>query len=138
MSQNLHPIQKEVVTSPYMMTFKEYYMAFIGIRDPYLANGWGWFVDIEINSEPIKTTKYKYNRIKPSQYVSIPSTIKEYPSIRSMKSMTNLYDTSMIFDMDDDLEKHITNKLPNICLHGFCIISLFTIYYYYYLTGGIY
>ncbi len=138
MSQKIHSIQKEVVMSPYLMTFKEYYMTFIGIRDPHLANGWGWFVDIELNSEPIKTTKYKYNRNKPSQYVSIPSTIKEYPSIRSMKSMTNLYDTSMIFDMDYDLEKHITNKLPNIYLHGFCIISLLIIYYYCYLISGIF
>lgn len=130
MYQSFNSMQKEV-TSPSMMTFKEYYMAVTGIREPHLANGWGWFVDIELNSEPIKKLQTKYIRYKPSQYLS---TIKEYPSIRSMKSMRNLHDTSMIFDMDYDLEKHITNKnISNVCVHGFCIITLLTICYY--LTG---
>jgi hypothetical protein len=62
----------EVLTSPSMMTFREYYMSFIGIRDPHLANGWGWFVDIELNSEPIRVQRYK----KSSQFVSIPNTIE--------------------------------------------------------------
>jgi hypothetical protein len=134
MSQSFNSMQNEVVPCPSMMTFKDYYMGFIGVREPHLANGWGWFVDIELNPEPIRRPQYKYNRNKPSQYVSISDTIKEYPSIRSMKSMKNLYDATMIFDMDDDLEKHRTNKkILNICLHVFCIITLMTICYY--LTG---
>jgi hypothetical protein len=117
----------EVLTSPSMMTFREYYMSFIGIRDPHLANGWGWFVDIELNSEPIRIQRYK----KSSQFVSIPNTIKEYPSIRSMKSMKNLHDTSMIFEMDDiDETKHRTNNVITMITHTIGLIGVIICYYF--------
>jgi len=82
-----------------MMTFRDYYMRFICVNDLNLTNEWGWFVDIELNDEPtnpIKMPYYMYNNR------SIPSTIKEYPRIRSIKSLSNLNDTSMIFELDED------------------------------------
>lgn len=130
MSQSFNSIQKEVSMSPSMMTFKEYYMSFIGIKDPHLANGWGWFVDIELNSEPIRVIKPVYH-YKPSKYVSVPKTIQEYSSIRSMKSMRNLHDTSMIFEMDEDYIKHRTNSFSygNIVTHTIGIIGLVICYF---------
>lgn len=114
MSQNLNLEQKALQISPSMMTFKEYYMSFVGLNDFQLANGWGWFVDIEMNSEPIRiiSTSANYNNIryKPSKLVTVPKTINECSSIRSMKSMKNLHTTSMIFEMDEDYNKHITNN----------------------------
>jgi len=102
-------------------------MSFVGIRDPHLANGWGWFVDIELNSEPIRIQKYH----KASLNVSIPKTIQEYPSIRSMKSMKNLHDTSMIFEMDDiDDSKHRTNSYIKIISHTIGIIGVIVCYYF--------
>jgi len=126
MSQSFNTMQSEIQPYPSIISFREYYMSFIGIRVPYLENGWGWFVDIELNSEPIRIQKYK----KPSQYISNPKTIQEYPSIRSMKSMKNLHDTSMIFEMDDvDDSKHRTNRFVNIVTHTFGIIGVILCYY---------
>lgn len=131
MSQNFTSLQKEVLQSPSMMTFKDYYMRFNGIRDPHLANGWGWFVDIELNSEPIRMINPSYHYI-PSQYVTLPKTIKEYPSIRSMKIMKNLQDTSMLFEIDDDDVKHRTNNFSycNIITHTFGLIGIIIICYF--------
>lgn len=128
MSQNFNSFKKEVI-SPSMMTFKEYYMSFMAIKVPHFANDWGWFVDIELNSEPIRQIKPFYG-YKPSRYVSVPETIREYPSIRSMKSMKNLHDTSMIFEMDDDDIKHRTNNCiyVNIITHTIGIIGLILYY----------
>ncbi len=127
MSQSLNKIQPQVQPSLSMMTFREYYMTFIGIKDPYLANGWGWFIDIESNSEPIRINRYQ----KSSQNVSIPKTIPEYPSIRSMKSMKNLHDSSMIFEMDDiDDSKHRTNNYMNMITHTIGLIGVVLCYYF--------
>ena len=120
MSQNFTSLQKEVSVSTSMLTFKDYHMRFIGIKDPHLANGWGWFVDIELNSEPIRMIEPSYH-YTPSQYVTLPKTIKEYPSIRSMKSMKNLHDTSMLFEIDNDDVKHRTNN----CSYGYIITHTF-------------
>lgn len=127
MSQSFNTMQSEIQPYPSIISFREYYMSFIGIRDPYLENGWGWFVDIELNSEPIRIQKYK----KPSQYISNPKTIQEYPSIRSMKSMKNLHDTSMIFEMDDvDDSKHRTNRFVSIVIDTLVgIIRVILCYY---------
>ena len=37
------------------MTFREYYVNFIQIKDHQIADGWGWFVDIELLSETNKS-----------------------------------------------------------------------------------
>jgi len=123
MSERLNRIN-EMQISPSMMTFKEYYMQFICVNDSNLTNGWGWFVDIELNTEPIRIIQQ--NRYK----MKIPTTIKEIPSIRSMKSMKNLHDASMIFDMDvDDNLKHRTNNNIMICVNLIGVIAL-GLYYY--------
>lgn len=129
MSQNYNLIKNEEPTSLSMMTFKDYYMTFIGIKEPYLANGWGWFVDIELNSEPIRVNTS--NKYKPFQYISVLKTIHEYPSIRSMKSMKNLHDTSMIFEMDDYDMKHRTNSFNfgNLITHTLGIIGIVVCYF---------
>lgn len=130
MFQSFNTMQSEVQTNPSIKTFREYYMSFIVISDPYLENGWGWFVDVELNSEPIIIQQYK----KPSQYCSIPRTIQEYPSIRSMKSIQNLHDTSMIFEMDDiDDSKHRTNRFVNIVKN--IVIIMIVILCYYLICG---
>lgn len=130
MSQNFTPSKKEVNLFPSMMSFKEYYMGFVGIRDPHLANGWGWFVDIELNAEPIRIMKPVYYS-KPSQYITVLKPIKEYPSIRSMKSMKNLHDTSMIFEMDDDDMKHRTNNYNygKIISHTLGVVGIIICYF---------
>jgi hypothetical protein len=119
------------------MTFNEYFIKFVK-SDANLANGWGWFVDIELNEESSKIlhnrfnnsifnkNKYRYNIHK----ISLPSTIEEYPSIRSMKSMTNLNDTSMIFqNIEDYNTKHITNNYIMVYTNIIGIITLALCYY---------
>ena len=69
-------------------SLQEYYIKVVEIKDPHVGNGWGWFVDLDSisfpKSKPIKIIQnYKSSQIH-------LNTIKEYPSIRSMKSMTNL------------------------------------------------
>jgi hypothetical protein len=123
-----------VSTSPFMMTINEYFTK-IFRTDTNLENGWGWFVDIELNSEPIRVVKKTFNKYniyngynKYNRYMSIPKTIKEYPSIRSMKSTRNLHDTSMLFNMEEDNnEKSNSNKyaslytnLMGVLILGFC------------------
>lgn len=123
---------QEIKMSPIKMTFRDYYLAFVELNEPYLANGWGWFVDIELNNEPIKNlpNNNSYIRYKPSQNISVPKTIQEYPSIRSMKSMRNLHDTSMMFEMDDNDNKHRTNKyFGSIITHSVGLITLIVVYY---------
>jgi len=130
MSQISYSEHQDIPLSLSMMTFKEYYMKFIGIRDPQLTNGWGWFVDIESNLEPIKYRQNNF-RYKQSVNISMPETIKEYPSIRSMKSMKNLHDTSLMFQMDEDNDKkHRTNKTcSSIIGHSVGVIALFICFY---------
>jgi len=120
-------LNKEVSVSPSMMTFNEYYNSFVCIKESYLTKEWGCFVDIESNNEStIKIHKYY---AKPSRYVSIPKTIKEYPSIRSMKSFNNLNDTSMIFEMEEDNSKHRTNNIISLIPHAFGLIGLVLCYF---------
>ncbi len=107
------------------MTFKQYCMSFIEEKEQILIGEWGWFIDIESNFEPIKTIKYQTF----SRHVSILKTIKEYPSIRSMKSMKNLHDMSMIFEMDD-VNKHRTNKYVNIVTHTIGLLGVIVCYYF--------
>lgn len=127
-SKNISNNQK-IQISQSIMSFNDYYFTFVGIKETHLANDWGWFIDIDLNTEPIRVPLNNYVRNKPSQHISDLNTIKEYPSIRSMKSMKNLHDTSMIFEMDDDDNKHRTNK--NFCsliTHCVEIITILLVY----------
>lgn len=126
MSQINNKQRDDIQVSRSMMTFKEYYMKLIGTIDPQTTNGWGWFVDIELNSQPIKFIQNN-GMYKQSQNVSIPEIIKEYPSIRSMKSMKNLQHTSQI---DEDDIKHRTNNICSTIIgHSIGIIALFICYF---------
>lgn len=60
-------------------------------------NGWGWFVDPELDYN------YKFNKNKytTSKHISIPNTIQEYPKIRSIKSINNFHD-DLAFEMMDN------------------------------------
>ena len=123
MSQNF--IQNEASISLSMMTFKDYYMNFIGIGDSQLADGWGWFIDIESN-EQTKIKKSIYYS-KPSQYILAQKTIQENHSIRSMKSMINLHDINIdTNNKTDDDNEDIMNKFTyiNILTHTIGFIGL--------------
>lgn len=122
MSSNFTLLNKEEeVPSLSMKTFKEY----------YLVNGWGWFVDIELNAEQIMMKKKLY--YKPPQCVTVPKTIKEYPSIRSMKSIKNLHEISMTSEINDDNDKkHITNN-GNIIRHTLGLIAITICYFIVYV-----
>jgi hypothetical protein len=118
-----------LVISPSIMTFKEYYMRFMGTDDTNLANGWGWFVDIELNVEPIRVIRNKYtnNTNNTNKYIS---PIKEYPSIRSMKSMKNLHDSYMIFENDENFKlDYRMNNYVIACTNFIGIIALTICYY---------
>ena len=114
-----------------MTSFKEYFTTFVTLPNIQLSEGWGWFVDIESNTQcnyiPIPlNNKYKQQPIK---YVSIPPTINEIPRLRSFKSMRNLHDESMIFKMDEDLEKNHSYKHIGYVIHSICILSIIGIFY---------
>ena len=91
-----------VSISPFLMQFNNYYTRFIKTTDTNLSNDWGWFVDIELNSEPTKIVKNKNKYNKYKYKISVQPTIKEYSSIRSMKSIKNLHDTYNTFDVDEN------------------------------------
>lgn len=106
------------------MTFKEYYTNFIKLDIFNKDSEWGWFVDTEANYDIKKSNVYTY--YKSSKYVNIPKTISEYPSIRSMKSMKNLHESSMIFESDD--EANFPQSL--IIVNVFTMIIVSCLYYY--------
>lgn len=70
----------------YNMTYKEYCMQIVETIeiDTSSTNDWGWFVDIELNSHPIKNTQNN-NIYKPYQNVSI------YSTFRSIKKLQDKY-----------------------------------------------
>lgn len=111
--------------NPLIETFTNYYNYLMGIKNVEIIekpqiNDWGWFVDLELNKNINIIAFPNTNTMKRNKYtqkiINIPETIKEYPSIRSMKSMKNLHDSSMIFEMDDDdKHKHKTNIMTYVC-----------------------
>jgi hypothetical protein len=132
MSQSNYTEQKEVSISQSMMTFKDYYISFISSKEHSLTNDWGWFVDIEKNSETIKNKYYFKSKFKSSRFIAVPQTIKEHGSIRSMKSMDNLQEPELIFEMEEEEYKHRTNKVKfSKCIY--CnLIGILTIGIIYY------
>jgi len=118
--QNLNKYQSK--------SLQEYYIKVVEIKDPYIGNGWGWFVDLDLTSisksKPIKIIQ---------NYKSSQVYIKEYPRIRSMKSMQNLH------QMNNEMNNQINNLRINhmnlykysnfICINLIGIIT-FTIIYY--------
>jgi hypothetical protein len=114
-----------------MTCFKEYFTKFVTFPNIQISEGWGWFVDIESNNQyniiPIPLNN-KYRR-QTTKYLPIPQTINEIPSIRSFKSMRNLHDESMIFKMDEDLEKNHSYKHIGYVIHSICILGIIGIFY---------
>jgi hypothetical protein len=109
-------------------SLQEYYIKFIEIKDPYIGNGWGWFVDLELNnlpkSKPIQIIqKYKSSHLK---------TIKEYPSIRSMKSITNLHQLNNQqnnqLNNQQNNQQNFYNYTTFICINLIGIIMFTMIY----------
>ncbi len=101
MSQNNNRSSLQDYTT--MISRRKFLINFVEAEEPELTTEWGWFVDPELN---LNFNKYKYTTKK---YVSIPSTIQEYPKIRSLSSITNFQDNS-IFKMDKKNSKNKTNK----------------------------
>ena len=123
-NQNLNKYQSR------SRSFQEYYIKVVEIKESYIGNGWGWFVDLDLKSMSIS----KSSPIKIIQnYKSSLTTINEYPSIRSMKSMTNLHE--MNNEMNNEINKLRINhknlyKYSNfICINLIGIIT-FTIINY--------
>ena len=112
------------------MTFKDYLIKFVGIIEVEFINDWGWFVDTEyldINDSNKYSNKYN-NFIHQSRYISlsIPTTIKEYPSIRSLKSINNLHEMNNYHNDN----KHITKNMKAfICINTIGILSVALIIY---------
>ena len=109
-------------------SLQEYYIKVVEIKDPYIGNGWGWFVDLDLKGISISKSK----PIKIIQnYKSSLNTINEYPSIRSMKSMTNLHQMNNEMKNQIYLNNHKNlYKYSNfICINLIGIIT-FTIIYY--------
>jgi hypothetical protein len=73
-----------------IMLSKRIFMKF-GINTSDSKEEWGWFIDPELNYHMFNKNKYAKN-VYTTKHVSIPETIKEYPSIRSRQSITNLND----------------------------------------------
>ena len=134
MSQSFNLINnynnQENKLSTSMMTFNKYHMTFIRNNKQHLENGWGWFVDVDLNTEPVRIVQNNIT-YKSSQNRSLLKTIQEYPSIRSMKSMKNLNDTSMMFEFDEYDNNHRTNN--NISNINVTIIRI-TQWYLYFMS----
>ena len=109
-----------------MISRRKFLINFVEAEEPELTTEWGWFVDPELN---LNFNKYKYNTKK---YVSIPSTIQEYPKIRSLSSMTNFQDNS-IFKTDKKNSKNKTNKKSVIYIVRVTISLIFICLLYIFL-----
>ena len=113
--QNLNKYQSK--------SLQEYYIKVVEIKDPYIGNGWGWFVDLDSNSFP-KSKPIKIIQNYKSSQIHL-NTIKEYPSIRSMKSMTNLHQMNNQFNNKINFYKYSNF----ICINLIGIITFAIIYY---------
>lgn len=133
-SQRFSKFNKNIILSPTMMSFKEYYMSYSENQFTHLANGWGWFVDIESNLGLKPILKYSRFNVKPSQHLNIPPTINEHSTIRSRESIDNL---TLIFEMDDIEEDHKYKINRNFNKMIYCntivILTIALIYYTLYI-----
>lgn len=128
----------KLIVSPSKMTFKEYYTKFIGINDPNLANGWGWFIDIELNSEPVREIQHRTNKYNNYELFPFLSTKKNI-SIHSKKSVRNLHDTPMIFEIYEHDKQRSKNINPNSTISNYSIlftncICVFALIIFYYIS----
>ena len=108
-------------------SLQEYYIKFMEIKDPHVGNGWGWFVDLDLTSFP-KSKPIKIIQNYKSSQIHL-NTIKEYPSIRSMKSMTNLHQMNHQFNNQFNNKMNFYNYSNFICINLIGIITFTMIYY---------
>lgn len=108
------------------LSFKEYISSFMSIKDPYLTDGWGWFIDIEDieNSKLVPlNSNYHYNRPL-KKTISIPHTINE---ISSIKSIENLCDDSNTKILNRDYQSF---ECLESLTHSLCILAVVGVFYF--------
>jgi len=108
-------------------SLQEYYIKFMEIKDPHVGNGWGWFVDLDLTSFP-KSKPIKIIQNYKASHIHL-NTIKEYPSIRSMKSMTNFHQMNHQFNNQFNNKMNFYNYSNFICINLIGIITFTMIYY---------
>ena len=108
------------------LTLNKYYMSFMGHNEQHTTD-WGWFIDFDFNAEPIKV---KNSNLK-SIYCVEP--LKEHQRIRSLKSMRNLNEVSMIFEMDEDdnEDDKLSNTSQSLIIVNTITMFVFGCFYYY-------
>ena len=112
-----------------MTSINEYYTKLVTLKNITFTDGWGWFIDIESNYQEIFPNKYKKQTLN---HLHLP-TINEMPSLRSFNSMRNLHEDSVIFKMDEELEKKNKYKYTYIkwAMHSVCILGVIGVFYMY-------
>jgi len=116
------------LTSSSVMSFKDYYIKSINLKNINFSDDWGWFIDIESNYPDTNKLFSKYRK-ETQNIINIPQTINELPSIRSLKSMRNLYDDLIILKIDEDLVKYNKYKRINYIIHSVCILGIIGVCY---------
>ena len=119
-----NPMSMSLCISPSIMSLKEYFISIFETNDTLFTEEWGWFIDIEntqIKSPLFKNNKYNKNINK---FVFMPSTIHENIGIRSMKSLNNLHDSCLLFEMDEEYEKKNTSNLCSFKVNVCCLICI--------------
>jgi len=95
-----------------------------GFDESNSKDGWGWFVDPELI---YNLNRNKSKNVYGSKHISIPETIKEYPKIRSMKSINNF--NELIFEPDKKSSANVRSPQINYTniVGAITLISLFYI-----------
>jgi hypothetical protein len=130
LEEEMHQNQnRELLISKSYTSFRQNYLNLINFNDKNFTNDWGWFIDIE-------NTSYNINKgiLKPNWLSKFRNIDTKKQSIRSMKSLHNLCDTYMIFDMDEENLFHKTNKKEIILINLGCIIFIILFYILYNLN----
>ena len=89
-------------------SLNNYFMTVETVKNTeYVSDDWGWFIDIDIIHKPFN------NSIAQQTNNKYPNNSSTIPTFRSMKSMSNLHDTSFIFEIDnidniDNIEDNYT------------------------------
>lgn len=116
----------------YQSLLSKKFLLKFGVNDSSSKDSWGWFVDPESN-DIFNKNKYNQN-IDKLKYISIPSTIQEYPppKIRSLKSMNNFHDESEIYNkLNKSNKSNKSNKNKNISIYAniFGILTFVSLIY---------
>lgn len=115
-------------------SFKDYLLSYYYSSEQISENDWGWFVDIE-NQELLSSCQNSYYIKQQTTYktpISVPPTITEVPSIKSMKSYSNLYESSKSLELsdssnqyEDTINKNYSNQW---IVNATCILSVIIIF----------